>query len=281
MKKILLTLTVLIFNFQFSFSQTADTIVGRCPGYYYYGWYDECYRYESDTNDFTLDGYSQPAYEGVVNNKVVFLEQYSPGPIAIKGVAVMVAINPGQDSVSGHCMPSTDSLKLPEYVFVYQGGPVIPGLPQLYYPRQMTLLDSARWDTAAPKVMALPLNAGADTTDDTARWLYCYVYEAMFDSAITVEDTFYISGTFRSNVLDYVYDTVYDELGNIDYVTRESYFRHFPTDYVVVRDLYMDYCEKCPVRERLFFGEPTWAVEWLEVYNWNWFMSGPFLPIFF
>ena len=264
---------------QWVVSQTTDTVVGRFPGYYYYGWYDECSRYESDSNDFALEGYTQSAYEGDVNNNIVFLEQYSPGPIAIKGVAVMVAMDPGRDPVAGHYMPPVDSLKMPEYVYLFQGGPAIPGLPQLYFPRQMTLLDSIRWDTAAPKLMPLPRDADADTTADTSRWLYCYVYEAIFDSAVTVEDTFYVSGTFRSNVLDYTYDTVYDEHGNIDHVVSEGRFRHFPTDYVVVRDLFSDDCEKCPVKERLIFGKLLWPPEWMRVYNWNWFLSGPFLPI--
>ncbi len=262
-----------------SVSQTTDTIVGRCPDYYYYGWYDECLRYESDSNNFALDGFIQPAYEGTANNNIVFLEQYSPGPISIKGVAVMVAIDPGQDPVARPYMPPVDSLKMPEYVYIFQGSSPIPGLPQLFFPQQMMLLDSVRWDTAAPKLMSLPRDVGSDTTTDTARWFYCYVYEAIFDSAVTVEDTFYISGTFRNNVLDYTYDTVYDEQGNIDHVRSIGHFRHHPTDYVVVRDLFSDDCEKCPVRERLIFGELTWSTEWLRVYNWNWFLSGPFLPI--
>lgn len=278
MKKGLFLALLSLAGFQYSFCQRVDTIVGRCPGYYYYGWYDECPRYETDSNEFALEGYAQLAHESVVNNRVVLLEQYSPVPIGLKGVAVMVSMDPGQEPVAGRNMPPADSLRCPEYVYLFRGDSAVSGLPHPYAPRYMTLLDSVRWDTASPQVMVLPRSAAADSSD-TAQWLYCYVYEAMFDTVVTVEDTFYLSGTFRNNVLAYTYDTIYDEYGNIDRVRSESRFQHYPTDYVVVRDFFSDNCEKCPTVGRLFFSTQGGSVEWLMAYNWNWFMSGPFLPI--
>lgn len=262
MKKTLLVALLSLACSLSSFCQATDTIVGRCPDYYYNGWYDECPRYHTDTNNFALDGYSQPVSGDGANNRIVYMEQYSPGPITVRGVAVMVAMAPELDPVAGHYMPPADSLRLPELIYIYQGGPAIPGLSPYYFPRQMTLLDSVRWDTAAPKIMIVPKNAGAVASADTSQMLRCYVYEALFDTAVTVQDTFYFAGTFRSNTLN-----------------DSNHLSHFPTDYVVVRDMYTDPCDKCPVAGRLFFGLASWPTEYLEVFNWNWFLSGPFLPI--
>lgn len=264
MKRLFLLATVLICSFQYSASQAIDTIFGRCPGYYYYGWYDECPRYEADSNDFALFGFSSQTalLERGECSQVLCEEQYAPRPLTIKGVAVMVAIDAGEDYVAGLYMPSSDSLKNAEFVYVYQGGAVLPGMPESFYPRRMTLLDSVRWDTAAPKRMMLPLSRRADSVGDTSRMLSCYVYEAWFPSEVMVTDTFYFSGTYRSNVFD----------------TNDHYL-HYPTVYVMMRDFYEDRCEMCPVKERVFMSYQSWQEEWMRVYNWNWLVSGPFIPI--
>ena len=276
MKRLFFIAIISVLSCHLSFSQSGDTIFGRNPNYHYYGWYDGCFRYQDEDNDFTLRHfYSRSALAGdAYANQVLVEEQYSPGTLEIKGVAVMVAIAPGEDSLLNLYMPSTDSLKMPEYVYLYQGGPTVPGLPDYYYPHQLTLLDSVRWDTAAPTVMALPSNAAGDSM------LYCHVYEAFFDSTIFVEDTFYILGTYRSNLFDYVEDTVYDEYDSTSYyLNRACHYRHFPTDYVVVWDHFSDQCNKCAVEDRLFFCYYPPQEEVMEVYNWLWFMAGPFLPI--
>ena len=196
------------------------------------------------------------------SNQVIVVEQKTSAPLAIRGVAVMVAINPGEDRLISLNMPSGDSLKLPEYVYLYQGEEEIPGLSDYYFPHRMEFLDSVRWDTAAPKVMALPTNAAGDSM------LYCHVYEAFFDSTIIVHDTFYLMGTYNSNVFN-------SRIPDDEY----PHYSHFPTDYVGVWDHFSNECEKCDVEDRLFFCYNPPQEEVMEVYNWFWFISGPFLPI--
>lgn len=207
-------------------------------------------------------------------------EQYSPGPLILKGVAVMTPIEMEQDVVHAQYMPSYDSLKMPEYIYVYQGGALTPGVSSFFYPRQMTVVDSVRWDTAAPKVMALPTTAQAATTGDTSRTLYCHVYEAYFETPVTVWDTFYLAGTYWSNRLHSYNDTIYD--GTEVYVfTSEDRFLHYPTEYLVVWDHFDDECNKCTPQERLFLpvSIPP-REEYLEsLASWLWLVSGPFIPI--
>ena len=270
MKKILYF--ALIICTSVAYGQTTDTIFGRNPDYHYWGWYDECQQYEKDSNKFILRHCCSSATDqDGVNDQMLVVDHYMPGQQTIYGVAVMVSLNPGQDWMASHYLPSVDSLKLPEYVYIYQGGPALPDLPLFYYPRQMTLVDSVRWDTASPRLMALPLNANADTL------VYCHVFEAYFDTPVVVADTFYFVGTFRSNDIATIRDTVV--VDGVPHTVTDYRFRHFPTDYVVVRDAFTDQCEKCSVVERVFYSPLEIREEWLEAYNW-WFMcSGPFLPI--
>lgn len=278
MKKLALLVILLAFNFHVLSAQTIDTLVGRSPDYYYYGWYDQCHRYGEDTNGFVLRHFSQhldPSFPVMY----IMEEQYVPEPTTIKGVAVMVSIDPGSFIDVAQSMPSTDSLRLPEYIYVFQGGNELPGLPLYYYPRQLTLVDSAQWNgEIQPKVMALPLSRQAADLADTSRTNYCYIYEVLFDTPITVHDTFYIAGTYWNNYLDCYQDTVYE--GDEMYVfTRCERYRHFPTVYTFIRDYYEDPCDKCPIEDRLFFFPDPPNEELMEVYNWNNMISGPFLPI--
>lgn len=255
--------------------QTTDTVFGRNPNYYYYSWYDECFRYQDDTNDFDFRTFMMSMD---AESRMMVSEQYVPGALTLKGVAVMTPIEMEQDVVHTQFMPFCDSLKMPEYVYVYQGGGLTPGVSSFWYPRQLTLLDSVRWDTAAPKVMALPTTAEAAATDDTSQMLYCYVYEAYFETPVTVWDTFYLGGTYKSNATQSYYDTLYNERGAFE-IMRDR-FLHYPTEYVCVRDYYTDECNKCLPQERLFFPFIPLREDLMECYgSWPWSVSGPFIPI--
>lgn len=273
--RVVVMLLFLFSSFSSLRGQSTDTVFGRSPNYYYYSWYDECPNYENDTNDFVSRHFLSIANN---ENHVFVGEQYAPGLMTIKGVAVMVAIELEHGATLDQYMPPADSLKTPEYVYVYQGMGPTPGVSSFYYPRQMMLLDSVRWDTAAPRVMALPTSARAAAMCDTSRTLYCHVYEAFFDTPVTVTDTFYFAGTYRSNVLHCHDDTVYD--GSNIYVTPTcDRFSHYPTEYVVVMDQFSYECNKCRPEGRLFWGYLPMQEEVMESYCWLWLVSGPFIPI--
>ena len=85
MKKLALLVILLAFNLHVLSAQTVDTLVGRSPDYYYYGWYDQCHRYGEDTNGFVLSHFSQhldPSFPVMY----IMEEQYVPEPTTIKGV---------------------------------------------------------------------------------------------------------------------------------------------------------------------------------------------------
>jgi hypothetical protein len=59
----------------------------------------------------------------------------------------------------------------------------------------LILLDSVRWDTAAPKIMKLPKNY-----DTSEGYLYCYAYEAMLAKPLVIDGDFFIAGSSYSDV---------------------------------------------------------------------------------
>ena len=242
--------------------QPTDTIVGRANHYFYLPyWYDECEFYQRDTIGFrptTL--FQHEMYPTTSFDYLLAEEHYAEQEIAVRGVAVMVPRNPLGNAAN----PWRGEEKL----FLMQGGALHPTLPEYFYPRLMQEVDSVRWDTAAPKLMRLPVNTFATPADST-EYIECYIYEAMFEHPHKVQDTFYIIGTFRSNFIDSM-DANYSWV-----------YHYIPTAYLAVWAQAHD-CEHCPNGSRIFVGSAERVQnhfnEWIFD-NLDQSTNGPFLPI--
>ena len=97
----------------------------------------------------------------------------------------------------------------PEYILLYHWDSVT---------ETMTVVDSARWDTAAPKILKLP--RGVDTA--TAGFYCCLAYEAFFKDKVMMDSSFYMGATHNSNVdfngVAYWYEPVhYQSMRETDY----------------------------------------------------------------
>lgn len=244
-----------------------DTIVGRANHFYYLPyWYDDCHYYQEDTCAFRGTILFQRAgYPGLPFDDVVAEEHYAQQELAVRGLAAMVRAT---DDLGGTAArPPSNPWRNAETLILTQGEADPPG-HIFFYPRRWRVLDSLRWDTAAPKLMRLPVNTFVGPNDTTG-YVDCYLYEAMFDVPQKVHDTFYIVGTFRSNIYDW----------------SEEYepwvYRYTPTVYQPIISL-LNTCGYCPRGSKLFIGSLSDVQA-----NWsNWIYTGrrestngPFLPI--
>lgn len=242
-----------------------DTLMGRNPRYHYSEWYDSCATYYSDTADFTFRGDRHMSWEET-NPNVVASEHRAEGPLMVVGLAAFVSMDTALP------FPSKSDNRAAEYMMIYQAGGVRATTPwalQRYYPRELTLLDSVRWDTATPYIFKMPRRDDLRFSNADTDFAYCYVYEAYFATPVTVDSMFYIAGTHRSNCIGVVFEN--------GYVDR---WLNWPTSYGSVEVQGVSYCDLCPQRLRIFGGfglEPT-ADEWvLRNFQRNRFTA--FLPI--
>lgn len=192
MKKNLITLLCILFGIQsVAYSQT-DTIRNRHKHYYYSAWYDSCYAAGNLAHE--PGGVANPSHY------LYAYHQYSEDTLEIIGIAVGVRSTEFVDSTRG-----------PEYVMLLDG--VADSI-------QYVFLDSARWDTATPKLMELDLRwygddiwIPIDTIDgvvvgdyvqDTVEYKrYIKICEAYFKSPIKVVDSFYLGRTNYNNILPF------------------------------------------------------------------------------
>ena len=225
MKKIVV-LTMLVLLTTAVFGQrpariSTDTLpcVTRQPNYYYSYWYDTTWWYLNPTSRDTfyvcdIPGLDIDTFWNLWGpNRVDFtqasradegtyvwtFEQYAPRPIRIKGIWGMVSQYAGGEPENPHSTlnywPIFDSTRLPEYFYLYVRDPKVP-LPLNNETTFLERIATVRWDTAQPKMMCLPKTqdpkfAGANG--------YCHVYEALFDTAITLEGEFWLGGSANSS----------------------------------------------------------------------------------
>ena len=218
------------------YSQT-DTIYNRYKHYYYTSWYDSCYAAGAHCNyaDFLepnnpcIGNYAPSAFiQGVYH--------HTNTPLEILGV------------VGGVIKTEfTDSTRVPEYFMVFDD--ISNG--------EWTLIDSARWDTAEIKYMALEtqsvsLEHRLDTIDgvvylvdyyDTVRETkYMKICEAYFKSPITVNDSFLLGATSFNNVrpgdgepgydcADYIHEPTEYPTNFFSYCVRYSPIWTYHADY--------------------------------------------------
>lgn len=252
------------------FIQPTDTIVGRSDNYYYRPyWYDDCDYFQDDTARYVglprilYNPWPQDAFNGKLAE-----EHYAQQPLQVWGVAAMVS---WEYNESGGLVdnPPANPWRGVETLYLMEGDSLNPALPDFYYPRYMRLVDSTRWDTSAPKLMRMPMNIYSSPADTTG-YLECYVYEAMFDHPLKVYDTFYIVGTYRSNVVD------------ASSVYPPAVFRNYPTSYFTVWAPRND-CDNCRYGFRLFASVQQ-ADDMTDPQAWmlgtqDRSIFGPFLPI--
>ena len=166
MKKYMLASLVLLMVGGEVSAQVYDTIHRRSPNYYYTEWYDEDsvfyvpYPPYRPGTTFTI----RMCFYDVagVGNLYQGIDHYTPRPLEVKGLSCMVA----QQYITGchtdRYFYERDTGNFPEHMYIYQRDSVTDSL---------VMLDSVRWDTAAPMILELPRNY--DTSNGSE---YCYVY---------------------------------------------------------------------------------------------------------
>ena len=191
----------------------------RQPNYYYSYWYDTTWWYLNPTSHDTFYVYDipgldidtifyrwtpdrvefTPTSEAVEGSYVYSFEQYAPHPIRIKGIWGMVSQyagstpdNPGA-SINYHSIH--DSTRLPEYFYLYVRDPKV-GLPLNDTSSFLERIATVRWDTAQPKMMCLPKTQDPQFAGANG---YVHVYEALFDTVITLEGEFWLGGSANSS----------------------------------------------------------------------------------
>lgn len=176
---------------------TYDTIWGRNPNYHYSSWYDTCRAYLTphliypNRRYYCLEIYSFDS-----RTYLMHADNTMGDTLRVKGLSCMVWYGDDCDNELGsHISP----YRLPEYMYL---GVFNESKDSLM------VIDSLRWDTVKPKVQILPKNI--DTSNGV---MTCLVYEAYFDSAITLYGKFHIAGSFFSNcnesVIFHNYPTFY------------------------------------------------------------------------
>ena len=194
MNRILIICFAIILGLQTTVYSQTDTIYNRYKHYYYTSWYDSCYAAGVDCSYADDLEPGNPCIGNYVSNTAMWgVYHYTATPLQILGVAGAVIKT-----------EFTDTTRLPEYFMVFDD---VNG--------EWTLIDSARWDTATIKYMALETQVSTiayryDTIDgiirvvdyyDTIRETkYAKICETYFKSPITVNDSFLLSATSFNNV---------------------------------------------------------------------------------
>ena len=191
MKRLIILLIGMLCGIQsVAYSQT-DTIYNRHKHYHYTSWYDSCYNAGHLVNRYA-DASVNPS------NIIETAYHYTEDSLEIIGIAVGVLTTEFEDTT-----------RVPEYVMLIEGRG---------NNRQYEMVDTARWDTATPKIMGLnvryteSVGVRFDTNASGEIIGYEYIYdtieevryikicEAYFKSPITVYDSFYTGMTSYNNI---------------------------------------------------------------------------------
>ena len=175
-----------------SVQASGDTIPGRYRNYYYTHWYDECPSYA--TNGYYDNGSHESFDVGQrVDAEIVAKYERTPQPLKIKGIAALL--------IYDNTSPNINPEYIPEYVGVFQltrkthVDSILLSLHEAWHVHDsMIAVDSARWDTAQYRIMAI-----SQGLTDTVHYQYCYVFEAYFDKPATVDSVFFLWGTTHNH----------------------------------------------------------------------------------
>ena len=197
-------------------AQNGDTIFGRCDDYWYTQWYDQCDYYIEDPGLVLGDVpvYFSVDYASPLRTDWLLVDREATDvPITVKGVAVMVT-TPSMPN------PPMINMRDQEWVFVCHVDSI--GMPT-------DTLAMARWDNGRARTMILPQSLQAQTVGDRTNAIEITVYEATFDSSVTIMGEYAIVATFYSNM----------------FIENENRFKNLPTAYAYVTDCGADVCARC------------------------------------
>ncbi len=198
MKKSILIFVIAILACTGMRAQDIDTLPcgQRVKDYYYPHWIDtmEYYLHPEKYHTSEYDHRLKVRGFGDMLNVEVY-QNYTDRPIKVRGLWAMVA----QDREHGlfdRGGSLLDSTKLPEYLYLYVRNPAVQ-MDTVTWDTNRWLLPvaHARWDTNQPKMLCIKKFADGRYGNE-----YCYVYEAYFDSAITIQGEYWIGGTQNSNL---------------------------------------------------------------------------------
>lgn len=187
-------------------------IYHKHPRYYYSKWYtDSCPEYYNSTQCTRYWFHEGSFYQ---NSKIRVKDEFTPQPLLVKGLVALVNMHE-RGNAKG---------RLPEHLYLFQK-----------IGDTRVIVDSVRWDTAAPMIINWKLNS------HDSSYRQCYAYEAYFDSPYIVDSTFCIGGTTHSTDYHYI-----PELG----YRWDGWYLH--THYVFA---YEDTCWAYPTLNCMPYGE--------------------------
>ena len=191
----------------------------RQRNYFYYTWFDTA-RWYLNSKDTLWFNQSQneliPQWLYHLNDinetpdstqtpPLHFFGQYTSRPLKIKGLWAMVDKNP----LEHDRWPVSNYSRAAEYLYLYtvdSNEPYIDTVDWYYDSYFLKRINGARWDTNQPRMLCIPAYVDGHAPYNRFRdeycpaYQYCYLYEAHFDSAVTVEGEFWIAGTYNSNI---------------------------------------------------------------------------------
>ncbi len=161
---------------------SGDTIPSRYRNYYYTEWYDECPAYQ---NGGRFDSCYYEKYT-VWDGQHFAKYEYTEHSIKVKGIAALITLVPSHNG--WNILPYS----APQYLYLIKRVDLVdtlrPGAAIQHFRAQ--ILDSVRFDTIQPRYMEIDQGRNSDKPSE-----YCYVYEAYFDTPITVDSVFYLWGS--------------------------------------------------------------------------------------
>ena len=218
---------------------STDTLpcVTRQRNYFYNSWYDTVSWFLNPNEPFVgAYNYETRLWSQFTSGdtRMEAWRQYSPEPMRIKGIWVMVNCTTERcvgDLLSRHAY--LNPYRAPEYLYLMVRDPKYAdwdlfdprnehayAFDTLYY---LKTIDSVRWDTLTPRMLCLPLDC------NDSLHAYCHLFEVMFDSTITLQGEFFISGSRNSNVSPHgstntlYYPTYYYQIWHGGYKDKYNY----------------------------------------------------------
>ena len=198
MKKNILFFVICILAVAGMRAQDIDTLPcgQRVKDYYYQHWHDTSEFYlHPDTNHINEYSVMLQGLGMASVCRTIAYQHYTDTPLRIRGLWALVSQDAEGHGINHH-VTILDSTKLPEYLYLYVRNPKVQ-MDSITFDTSRWLLPvaHARWDTNQPKMFCLQKFA-----DGRYGYDYCYLYEAIFDSTITIQGEFWIGGTANSNL---------------------------------------------------------------------------------